>query len=105
MYEFYWLLILSPPKKKDSVVLFTAIPVILSTDIWSFGIREKPWELTNTALQNGHGSAVIDTAVYSIRWGHKLAGLASPVDHPIVTSAAEGARRRLTSIATVIPVY
>ena len=52
-------------------------------------------ELTNTALQNGHGSAVIDTAVYSIRWGHKLAGLASPVDHPIVTSAAEGARRRL----------
>ena len=56
---------------------------------------EKPWELTNTALQNGHGSAVIATAVYSIRWGHKLAGLASPVDHPIVTSAAEGARRRL----------
>ena len=29
-------------------------------------------ELTNTALQNGHGSAVIDTAVYSIRWGHIL---------------------------------
>ena len=52
-------------------------------------------ELTNTALRNGYGSAVIDTAVYSIRWGHKLAGLASPLDHPIVTSAAEGARRRL----------
>ena len=52
-------------------------------------------ELTNTALQNGHGSAVIDKAVYSIRWGHKLATLASPVDHPIVTSAAEEARRRL----------
>ena len=52
-------------------------------------------ELTNTALQNGHGSAVIDKAVYSIRWGHKLAALASPVDHPIVTSAAEEARRRL----------
>ena len=52
-------------------------------------------ELTYTALQNGHGSAVIDTAVYSIRRGHKLAGLASPVDHSFVTSAAEGARRRL----------
>ena len=52
-------------------------------------------ELTNTALRNGHGSAVIDMAVYSIRWGHKLAGLASPLDYPIVTSAAEGARRRL----------
>ena len=27
--------------------------------------------------------------------GHKIAGLASPVDHPVVTSAAEGSRRRL----------
>ena len=52
-------------------------------------------ELTNTALQNGHGSAVVDTAVYSIRWAHKLAGLTSPVDHPVVVSAAEGARRKL----------
>ena len=49
-------------------------------------------ELTNTAVQNGHGSAVIDTAVYSIRWGLKLAGLASHVDHPIVTSAEGGWR-------------
>ena len=55
-------------------------------------------QLTNTALQtvqNCHGSAVIDTAVLSIRWGHKLANLASPVDHPTVTSAAERAKRRL----------
>ena len=52
-------------------------------------------ELTSTALRNGYGGAVIDTAVCSIRWCHKLAGLASPVDHPIITSAAEGGRRRL----------
>ena len=52
-------------------------------------------QLTSTVFQNGHGSAFIDTAVYSIRWGHKIAGLASPVDHPVVTSAAESSRRRL----------
>ena len=47
------------------------------------------FELTNTAFQNGHGRA----AVYSIRGAHKLVSLASPVDHPIVASAAEGASR------------
>ena len=52
-------------------------------------------QLTSTVFQNGHGSAFIDTAIYSIRWGNKIAGLASPVDHPVVTSAAEGSRRRL----------
>ena len=61
-------------------------------------------ELTDTALQNGHGSAVIDTAVYSIRWGHKLAGLPSPVDHPIVTSAAEGARRLARPVQPKEPI-
>ena len=38
-------------------------------------------ELTDTAFRNGHESAVIDTAVYSIKWGHEIAGLASSVDH------------------------
>ena len=52
-------------------------------------------ELTNTALTNGNGSSAIDTAIYSIRWGHKIAGIPSPVDHPTVTAAAEGARRKL----------
>ena len=43
----------------------------------------------------GHGSSVIDTALYSIRWGHKVAGIPSPVDHPTVLTAPEGGRRKL----------
>ena len=83
-------------KKKKIQWYFLLQSLLFYPQIFGQSVSEKkPWELTNTALQNGHGSAVIDMAVYSIRWGHKLAGLASPVDHPIVTSAAEGARRRL----------
>ena len=37
----------------------------------------------------------IDTAVYSIRWGHSLAGLTSPTEHPLVQSTYEGCRRIL----------
>ena len=35
------------------------------------------------------------SAVQHIRWGHKVAGLPSPVDHPTVLAAAEGGRRNL----------
>ena len=52
-------------------------------------------ELTNSALELGHGSSVIDTALYSIRWGHKVAGLPSPVDHPTALAAAERGIRKL----------
>ena len=61
-------------------------------------------QLTSTVFQNGHGSAVIDTAVYSIRWGHKIAGLASPVEHPVVTSAAEGSRRLARPVQAKEPI-
>ena len=37
----------------------------------------------------------IDTAVYSIRWGHSLAGLPSPTEHPLVQSTYEGCKRIL----------
>jgi integrase len=35
----------------------------------------------------------IDTATYSIRWAHSLAGLASPTDESFVKSVLEGCRR------------
>ena len=37
----------------------------------------------------------IDTAVHSIRWGHSLAGLPSPTEHPLVQSTYEGCKRIL----------
>ena len=37
----------------------------------------------------------IDTAVYSIRWGHNLAGLTSQTEYPLVQSTYEGCRRIL----------
>ena len=37
----------------------------------------------------------IHTAVYSIRWGHSLAGLPSPTEHPLVQSTYEGCKRIL----------
>jgi hypothetical protein len=36
--------------------------------------------------------AIVD-AFYGIRWGHHLAGLDSPTDHPTVKMAFEGAQR------------
>jgi len=38
---------------------------------------------------------VIESASYSIRWGHRLAGMDSPTIHPLVKGVVEGARRRL----------
>jgi hypothetical protein len=34
----------------------------------------------------------IDTAIYSIRWGHSMASLPFPTDHPIVKSTYEGCK-------------
>ncbi|CAH3181716.1 unnamed protein product [Porites lobata] len=61
-------------------------------------------ELTEDALQKNSGCSAIDSALYGIRWAHKIAGLASPTEHPtvplpnhMVIAAAEGARRNLKS--------
>ena len=37
----------------------------------------------------------IDTAVYSIRWGHSLPSLPSPTEHPLVQSTYEGCKQIL----------
>ena len=52
-------------------------------------------DLIERALREGHSSSVIESASYSIRWGHRLAGMDSPTDHPLVKSVVEGARRKL----------
>ena len=53
-------------------------------------------ELTEDALQKNIGGSAIDSALYGIRWAHKLAGLESPTQHPTVVAAAEGAKRKLS---------
>ena len=47
-------------------------------------------------LDSAKTTSPIDTAVYSIRWGHNLAGLPSPTEHPLVQSTYEGCRRILS---------
>lgn len=54
-------------------------------------------ELTEDALQKNTGCSAIDSALYGIRWAHKIAGLESPTEHPTVIAAAEGARLRKLS--------
>ena len=53
-------------------------------------------ELTEDGLQKNVGCSAIDSALYGIRWAHKMAGLESPTVHPTVVAAAEGARRKLS---------
>ena len=53
-------------------------------------------ELTDDALQKNTGCSAIDSALYGIRWAHKIAGLESPTEHPTVIAAAEGATRKLS---------
>ena len=53
-------------------------------------------ELSEGALQKNTGCSAIDSALYGIRWAHKMAGLESPTEHPTVIVAAEGARRKLS---------
>ena len=47
-------------------------------------------------LDSAKTTSPVDTAVYSIRWGHILAGLPSPTEHPLVQSTYEGCRRILS---------
>ena len=52
--------------------------------------------LCREAERKGTSVAVLESAMYSIRWAHQLAGLdGCPTDHPFVKSTLEGARRRL----------
>ena len=53
-------------------------------------------ELVERAVLEGHSASLIESASYSIRWGHRLAGMDSPTVHPLVVKGVvEGARRRL----------
>ena len=51
--------------------------------------------LVESAVLEGHSASVIESASYSIRWGHRLAGMDSPTVHPLVKDVVEGARRKL----------
>ena len=51
-------------------------------------------------LESAKSSSPIETAIYSIRWGHALAGLLSPTEHPLVQSVFEGCRRMLAKPRT-----
>ena len=53
-------------------------------------------ELTEIAEQKNTGHSTIDSALFGIRWGHKMAGVESPTQHPTVIATAEGAKRRLS---------
>ena len=53
-------------------------------------------QLTEDAFQKNIGCSAIYSALYGIRWAHKIAGLESPTEHPTVIAAAEGARRKLS---------
>ena len=52
-------------------------------------------ELVERTLLEGHSASVIESASYSIRWGHRLAGMESPTIHPLVKGVVEGSRRKL----------
>ena len=54
-------------------------------------------EPVHRAVLEGHSASVIESASYSIRWDHRLAGMDSPTIHPLVGGGGvvEGARRKL----------
>ena len=47
------------------------------------------------AVLQGLSASVTESASYSLRWGHRLAGMESPTIHPLVKGVIEGARRKL----------
>ena len=47
------------------------------------------------AVLEGHSASVMESASYSIRWGHRLVGMDSPTIHPLVKGVVEGAQRKL----------
>ena len=52
-------------------------------------------ELVHRAVLEGHSASVIESASYSIRWGHCLARKDFPTIHPLVKGVVEGVRRKL----------
>ncbi|CAH3128854.1 unnamed protein product, partial [Porites lobata] len=46
-------------------------------------------------LESTRSSSSVDTAFYSIKWAHELAGLLSPTDNPLVNRVREAAKRIL----------
>ena len=53
-------------------------------------------ELAKRSPENNIGVSSIESVVYTIKWGHAMAGIeACPVSHPLVKFALEGAKRRL----------
>ena len=60
-----------------------------------FTRRLIPVEVNRVCEQKNTGYSTIDSALFGIRWGHKMARVESPRHHPTVT-AAEGAKRRLS---------
>ena len=48
-------------------------------------------ELVEQAVLEGHSASMIESASYSIQWGHHLAGKESPTIHPLVKGVVEGA--------------
>ena len=53
-------------------------------------------ELTKISVTSNTGISPIESVVYSIQWGHNLAGIEEcPTSHPLVKSSLEGARRHL----------
>ena len=74
-------------RSKVGVAVFPAHPLHVSLYLTHL-CREAECKRTSVA--------VLESAMYSIRWAHQLAGLVEcPTDHPFVKSTLEGARRRL----------
>ena len=71
-----------------------------------FSFQVFPVKRANLALYIQHlltsaaSIAPIDTAIYSIRWAHTLAGISSPTDDNFIKSVVEGSRRTLAKPKT-----
>ena len=71
---------------KPGVVVIPAKPLVVAFYLQS---------LIDEAIVKKLTFSAIDTAIYSIRWVHRMAGYSSPTDDPIVSATAEAARRML----------
>ena len=68
-------------RSKVGVAVFSAHPLLISLYLT---------HLCREAERKGTSVAVLESAMYSIRWAHQLAGLdACPTDHPFVKSTLE----------------
>ena len=52
--------------------------------------------LVRESRSNNQSASAVETAVYSIRWAHNMAGLPTPTDHSTVKAVLQGARRELS---------